>query len=1154
MTASVRLHVSSASVTSRPRPWLRVVLGLAFWAVTVTVVTRYLVQGPPESGHRLLVGNVTFLAAVLYGLVRTSLAARRPGPARRSWALVAVALAFALLGQLMFASELLRGVPPASSPVTDAVGYLGYSLPLLAALFLFPRPHEPLVSSFRGVLDALVITGGVVLVSERTVLSALTADLDVTSVLGVTTLSYPVVDIALCAVVLTLGMRQPPEWRPTWLCLGLGLVSFTVTDGSYVSLLAGGATGLTGSPLVVGWVAAPVLLGVASVVPVDATRHRHGWDLDLVVQLVPYVPVAGAAVLLVVGPGQNGPFLLVSGALLLVSVAVRQVMIVYENLTLTRGLEQKVAERTAELATLGSIVTSSCDAILGFGLDHRVTAWNPAAEALFGQRADDVLGRTSDVLPAPSRLRLDRLLHAAARGEELAPYETDLVRPDGSSVPVAVTVSPVVDDGVVSGVSFFAQDITERRRVADALEQARQDALQSARAKSEFLATMSHEIRTPMNGVIGLVSLLADTDLDAQQRDYVQGVHDAGQALLDVINDILDFSKLEAGKLVLDAEPVEVRRLVEEVGDLLSPAAYAKGLELVLDVDPAAVSVVRGDHVRLRQVLLNLASNAVKFTAEGEVRVRVGSRPLEPGSDGVGRVALRAEVLDTGIGVAEADQPRLFESFAQADASTTRRYGGTGLGLAICRRLVEAMGGTIGVRSTPGVGSTFWFDVPLPVGHRSEQPAEVAVEPLPAGLRVLVVDDNATHRTILRSQLGGWGLAVDLAVDAEEGLELLRSADAGGRPYDLALLDVLMPGVDGLDLARRVSADDRLAGLPMIMLSSGPRLPQEVLDAVGVSRWLGKPVRERALREGIVRLVGHDARPDVPRQASAGGDRRRDVRRAGARPACSRGHVLVVEDNELNQLVARGLVERLGFTTDVAGHGSEALDALARRTYDVVLMDCHMPVMDGFAATTRIREAERGGSPDARGRAHRRCARLRPRALPGRRDGRLPGQAHRGRDARRGPRPVGPGTGCERSAGTPTTGTSATTRAATGAGGAPGVRLRPRARPPGPDRPRADRGPGRAADAGRCEPVDQLHLLVLPPGGQPAARHPGLRGPCRRRGPGGGGARAQGLGGDHRGRPGRRPVRGPRARRRRRAPRAAGGAGRPRRRARAGRP
>jgi len=928
---------------------LRVLVQLAAWVVVAGAVGVYLGVGTPESGRRLLIGNGALLVAMVFGVVCCVSAANRPRPGRRAWVLMAVALGLGALGQVVFMAAVVRGAPPRPSVLSDTISYLGYSVPLLVALLLFPRPPERLISRFRGLIDAVVIALGVLLVSEGTVLGVLRRAMDLSSAAGLATLAYPVADVAICAVVLTLGMRQAPRDRLVWLWMGAGLLSFAITDSAYVRLLADGVTNATGTPLVLGWVAAPVLIGLASQTAGQPEGRRHR-DLDLLSRLLPYAPVLGAAVVLGLRSVKDDSFLLLGGVLLLVTVTVRQVMIVYENLSLTRDLEQKVVERTAELATLGSIVTSSRDAIVGWGLDGTVVAWNPAAEQLFGFRAADVIGRTSTFLPDEAQRRIVELLQTAARREPLHSYEIDWARPDGSTVPVAITASPVRGPDALSGVSISAQDITERRRAAEVLEQAREEALQSSRVKSEFLATMSHEIRTPMNGVIGLVSLLVDTDLDPQQREYAEGVHHAGQALLDVINDILDFSKLEAGKLVLDAADLDLRVLAEEVADLLAPAAYAKGLELLVDVDPSAVTAVRGDHVRVRQVLLNLASNAVKFTAEGEVQIRVTSSAVHEG-----QVGLHVEVVDTGIGIAEADQPRVFESFSQADASTTRRFGGTGLGLAISRRIAHAMGGSIGVRSVPGVGSTFWFDLQLPAGELSaEAPSELPVLGLlPARLRALVVDDNATNRTIMTAQLGSWGISVDVVDSAVHALAALATAQKTRRRYDFAVLDMLMPDVDGLELARRVSADPELAGVPMIMLSSAPRVAQPVLDRVGVDRWLTKPVRAAALYDSIVRLVADTDRCPLEIE-----DER--ARAEAARRTLVRGRVLVVEDNELNQLVARGMVERLGFETDVAANGVEALEALASRAYDIVLMDCHMPVMDGFEATERIRETERG--------------------------------------------------------------------------------------------------------------------------------------------------------------------------------------------------
>ena len=907
------------------------------WAVLIAGVTVGIVALGPGTQPARVLGNLAILAALGFSVLACGRAARRRTSARRGWAWMTAAMVLGSLGQILFTVAVLQGKPVASSPVSDAIGYLGYALPAVVALFLFPKPSERLVSLFRRVLDVAVIALGLVLVSEATVLNVVRGNVDTSTVTGLSGLAFPVVDLAICAVVLTLGMIQPPQNRFVWLCLGGGLVSLAVTDSLYVRLLAQGFTGLTGTALVAGWVAAPALIGLATLIP--AARTHRGWDFSLPVALVPYVPALAAALIVGLRRAED-PFLIVGGLLLLVVLTVRQVMIVYENLSLTRDLEAKVAARTAELNTLGSIVTSSNDAIVGVSLDNVINAWNPSAERLFGISTADVLGRTPSFLPELGSAGVQVLLGTAARREPLETYQLDWTRPDQTTVPVEVTVSPVLDGDVVAGISISGQDITERRQTAAALEQAREEALESSRLKSEFLATMSHEIRTPLNGVIGLTSLLLETGLDGVQRRYVEGVNSAGQALLYVINDILDFSKLEAGKVVLDPDDFDLRQLIDEVGKLLAPAAFAKGLELLASCPPDSPPVVHGDHSRIRQVLLNLASNGVKFTAAGEVAISV-----EPLQVGEGTARLRFEVRDTGIGIAEVDQARLFESFSQADASTTRRYGGTGLGLAISRQLVEVMNGEIGMVSSPGLGSTFWFELTLPLGAALAEPPVRPTQFLATGLRVLVVDDNATNRTILDEQLSAWGMKVHLFAEPAQALAHLRTELAQGRCYDVAVLDMLMPDVDGLQLARSITEDPGLAGLPLLMLTSAQRPPVALLREVGIGGWLSKPVSSSELYEGLAGLIV-GAGPSGAREVTSPAS---DV------TAGLRGRVLVVEDNTLNQLVAVGMVTRLGYEVDTAENGREALEAVRVGDYAAILMDCHMPVMDGFAATREIR-------------------------------------------------------------------------------------------------------------------------------------------------------------------------------------------------------
>jgi two-component system, sensor histidine kinase and response regulator len=469
--------------------------------------------------------------------------------------------------------------------------------------------------------------------------------------------------------------------------------------------------------------------------------------------------------------------------------------------------------------------------------------------------------------------------------------------------------------------------VAERQRANNELATARDAAMESSRLKSDFLATMSHEIRTPMNGVIGLTGLLLSTDLDERQRQYAEGVQSAGEALLAIINDILDFSKIEAGRLELEVVDFDLVQVIEEAAGLVASPAERKGLELVTWCPSSLPTAVRGDPARLRQVLLNLASNAVKFTLHGEVLVRA---VVAGESDD--EVVVRFEVTDTGVGIGEADGQRLFEPFSQADASTTRRFGGTGLGLAICRRLVAAMGGELGFSSEVGKGSTFWFTLPLGRQAGVAEPAPVA----PAIRRVLVVDDNDTSRLVLRDMLGA---GAEAAADGVAALRMLRAAVGEGRPYTAALIDAGMPGMDGVELARRIAADSSLAGTRLVLLVSDGH----VRRPSGMT-CLTKPVRLAPLAEAL--------------QVSGGGPAVRPSPLPAAPPPETRGHVLVVEDNTSNQLVAVGILRLLGYRADLASDGREALDALDRARFDAILMDCQMPEMDGFTATREIRRRE----------------------------------------------------------------------------------------------------------------------------------------------------------------------------------------------------
>jgi two-component system sensor histidine kinase/response regulator len=618
-----------------------------------------------------------------------------------------------------------------------------------------------------------------------------------------------------------------------------------------------------------------------------------------------------------------------------------------------REQAQKALQESGELVRL--LLEGAPEAIYGIDMNGNTTFCNAACLRMLGyETASELLGKNMHELIHHTRadgtaypVAECSIYKAFKTGSETHVDNEVLWRKDFSSFSVECWSRPIHRADATIGAVVTFVDITERKLAEEVLRNAKAAAEEGNRAKSEFLANMSHEIRTPLNGVIGMTDLALGTGLTPEQREYLDTVKLSADSLLSVINDVLDFSKMEAGRVELDVSDFDLRENLETTLRTLALTADRKGLELLCEMSPDLPKVVKGDPNRLRQIVINLVGNAIKFTANGEVLAKV-----EACGAGGANSLMHFTVSDSGIGIPPEKQKRIFESFTQADNTTTRMYGGTGLGLAISKRLVELMGGTIWVESRPGAGSDFHFTVSLPPADGPIETAALPPAEIPPGVRVLVVDDNRTNRRILLGRLRNWGIRAEAVESAELALSELSAAQRAHDPYGLILTDMHMPGMDGFDLTQEIRCRQELKPATIMMLSSGGQGGDSArCEELGVAAYILKPIRESELRGALARALS-----GAPTNGGISFNTRRVLQDQPDPTEALR--ILIAEDNRVNQMLLMRLLEKRGHSVKVAANGRLALEFIEEVPYDLLLMDVQMPEMDGMEATRALREKE----------------------------------------------------------------------------------------------------------------------------------------------------------------------------------------------------